>query len=119
MATIHANTQLKTGDIVNGLSGLKDCESGRCLNLRLDGKAVAPEGWPSVCQPPHVRYFYVNLNLHEHNPSVPPYKSLQVDVATKQEAVNLLKQFYAGYSDSNFGCAEEPITKSFAEALER
>ena len=119
MATIHANTQLKTGDIVNGLSGLKDCESGRCLNLRLDGKAVAPEGWPSVCQPPHVRYFYVNLNLHEHNPSVPPYKSLRVDVATKQEAVNLLKQFYAGYSDSNFGCAEEPITKSFAEALER
>ena len=119
MATIHANTQLKTGDIVNGLSGLKDCESGRCLNLRLDGKAVAPEGWPSVCQPPHVRYFYVNLNLHEHNPSVPPYKSLQVDVATKQEAVNLLKQFYAGYSDSNFGCAEETITKSFAEALER
>ncbi len=119
MATIHANTQLKAGDTVNGLSGLKDCESGRCLNLRLDGKAVAPEGWPSVCQPPHVRYFYVNLNLHEHNPSVPPYKSLRVDVATKQEAVNLLKQFYAGYSDSNFGCAEEPITKSFAEALER
>lgn len=42
MATIHANTQLKTGDTINGLSGLKDCESGRCLNLRLDGKAVAP-----------------------------------------------------------------------------
>ena len=119
MPTIHANTQLKTGDTVNGLSGLKDCESGRCLNLRLDGKAVAPEGWPSVCQPPHARYFYVNLNLHEHNPSVPPYKSLRMDVSTKQEAVNLLKQFYAGYSDSNFGCAEEPITKSFVEALER
>ena len=119
MPTIHANTQLKTGDTVNGLSGLKDCENGRCLNLRLDGKAVAPEGWPSVCQPPHARYFYVNLNLHEHNPSVPPYKSLRMDVSTKQEAVNLLKQFYAGYSDSNFGCAEEPITKSFVEALER
>ena len=119
MATIHANTQLKTGDTVNGLSGLKDCESGRCLNLRLDGKAVAPEGWSSVCQPPHARYFYVNLNLHEHNPSVPPYKSLRMDVSTKQEAVNLLKQFYAGYSDSNFGCAEEPITKAFVEALER
>lgn len=42
MPTIHANTQLKTGDTVNGLSSLKDCESGRCLNLRLDGKAVAP-----------------------------------------------------------------------------
>ena len=42
-----------------------------------------------------------------------------MDVSTKQEAVNLLKQFYAGYSDSNFGCAEEPITKAFVEALER
>lgn len=43
MATIHANTQLKTGDTVNGLSSLKDCESGRGINLRLDGKAVVPE----------------------------------------------------------------------------
>ena len=54
MATIHANTQLKTGDTVNGLSGLKDCESGRGINLRLDGKAVVPEEWAAPCSPPTI-----------------------------------------------------------------
>ncbi len=28
MATIHANTQLKTGDAINGLSGLKTAKAG-------------------------------------------------------------------------------------------
>lgn len=54
MATIHANTQLKTGDTVNGLSSLKDCESGRGINLRLDGKAVVPEEWAAPCSPPTI-----------------------------------------------------------------
>lgn len=54
MPTIHANTQLKTGDTVNGLSGLKDCESGRGINLRLDGKAVVPEEWAAPCSPPTI-----------------------------------------------------------------
>lgn len=54
MATIHANTQLKTGDTVNGLIGLKDCESGRGINLRLDGKAVVPEEWAAPCSPPTI-----------------------------------------------------------------
>ena len=49
MATIHVNIQLKAGDTVNGLSGLKNCESGRGINLRLDGKALPPQGWLSPC----------------------------------------------------------------------
>ena len=40
MTATDISNQLKIGDKVNGLSGLKDCGSGRCVEIRLDGRAV-------------------------------------------------------------------------------
>ena len=62
MSHIPANIRLQAGDTVNSLTGLKDCASGRCINLRLDGKAVAPEGWAAVCQPPPAKKFFQITN---------------------------------------------------------
>ena len=62
MSHIPANIRLQAGDTVNSLTGLKDCASGRCINLRLDGKAVAPEGWAAVCQPPPAKKFFHIIN---------------------------------------------------------
>lgn len=70
MATIHVNIQLKAGDTVNGLSGLKNCESGRDINLRLDGKAVAPEEWAAPCSPSTIkggRHKIVSLYYAEYD----------------------------------------------------
>lgn len=62
MSHIPANIRLQAGDTVHSLTGLKDCGSGRCINLRLDGKAVAPQGWAAVCQPPPAKKFFQIVN---------------------------------------------------------
>lgn len=70
MATINANTQLQTGDTVDSLTGLQDCTSGRSINIRLDGKAVPPEGWAAPCQPqtiPAGRCIIVSLEYSEYD----------------------------------------------------
>lgn len=70
MATINANTQLQTGDTVDSLTGLQDCTSGHSINIRLNGKAVPPEGWAAPCQPqtiPAGRCIIVSLEYSEYD----------------------------------------------------
>jgi hypothetical protein len=124
MATIHANTQLKTGDTVNGLSGLKDCESGRCLNLRLDGKAVAPQGWKSVCQPPESDYYFtLEGSVAKFWPSAGHRRMLpKTSFRTRQEMIAAAETFYGKYftknrtSQPHNGEAEDPGS-SIAEQM--
>jgi|GEM_PF-1656649 hypothetical protein len=124
MATIHANTQLKTGDTVNGLSGLKDCESGRCLNLRLDGKAVAPQGWESVCKPPESDYYFtLEGSLGKYWPSAGHRRMLpKTSFRTRQEMIAAAETFYGKYftknrtSQPHNGEAEDPGS-SIAEQM--
>ncbi|MDO4693653.1 MAG: glycoside hydrolase family 19 protein [Eikenella sp.] len=90
---VNAAEKLKQGDVVSGLTGLKDCASGRCLNVRLDGKGVAPPGWQSVCEPPKRNGYYV---AYQVSVSYWPFghefvKSASGTTKTVEEAISIIK----------------------------
>ena len=45
----------KPGDSVPGLKNMRDCATGRCVNVNFTLPAPAPQGWDSVCRPPQSR----------------------------------------------------------------
>lgn len=40
------------GEEIPGLTGLHDCQSGRCVNVNFTMPAMPPEGWTDACTPP-------------------------------------------------------------------
>lgn len=66
----------KPGDSVPGLKNMRDCATGRCVNVNFTLPAPAPQGWDSVCQPPQIQqtpYFLAsNTKYNEKGASYPP-----------------------------------------------
>jgi len=49
---IFSVDNLTLGDLVKGLTGLKDCATGKPVEVRFDGQFTAPDGWEDPSTPP-------------------------------------------------------------------
>lgn len=49
---IFSVDNLTLGDLVKGLTGLKDCATGNPVEVRFDGQFTAPDGWDDPSTPP-------------------------------------------------------------------
>lgn len=70
--TSNASDKIDKNTDLSSMGGLFDCETGRCVNVRLNGQARAPEGWSAPCTPPDItnkpRYYYTaSGNLQTFN----------------------------------------------------
>lgn len=51
----------RNGDNASGIGPFYDCNTGRCVNVRLNGMVPPPDGWQDACTPPDtgtVKYIY-------------------------------------------------------------
>ena len=94
------------------------------MNLRLDGKAVAPRGWKSVCQPPESDYYFtLEGSVGKFWPSAGHRRMLpKTSFRTRQEMIAAAETFYGKYftknrtSQPHNGEAEDPGS-SIAEQM--
>lgn len=100
MPEINAAGKIGKNAGVFVLTGLKDCHTGRCINIRLDGQGKAPAGWDAVCKPPKEQDYYYRYRAgigywpfgSEFNQTTEDYQV----VKTAAEAVDGIKALLGG-----------------------
>lgn len=97
----------KGGDNIPGLKGLKDCNSGQCVNVNFTMPAMPPEGWESACEPPEqtpskCRYMLVTQDTYKGTTKTQWFDD-------RFEAFSAAKAFFysGGYPFMSFGSDEE------------
>lgn len=96
-----ASDPIEIGDDVGDMGELKDCSSGRCVNVRLHGKAPPPDGWSGVCTPPpnpETQYYYrVRAAKSYWVGGYPVDRIDDVDYRTRDQAASALSSFMGQY----------------------
>ena len=97
----------KVGDNIPGLKGLKDCDSGQCVNVNFTMPVMPPEGWNSACEPPKqtpskCRYMLVTKDTYKGTTKTQWFDD-------RFEAFAAAKSFFysSSYPFMSFGSDEE------------
>ena len=84
----------KPGDSVPGLKNMRDCATGRCVNVNFTLPAPAPQGWDSVCRPQQSQltsYFFASNTKYDKRGARYPSEYTKKTFPSRAAAVTWLK----------------------------
>lgn len=84
----------KPGDSVPGLKNMRDCATGRCVNVNFTLPAPAPQDWDSVCRPSQSRltsYFFASNTKYDKRGARYPPEYTKKTFPSRAAAVAWLK----------------------------
>lgn len=102
--TNDSDTRVTTTGSTTGFTGMTDCGTGQCINIRLDGNFVPPDGWDDPGTPPSDSTFVLGRTFTVT--TVPPrvldgpYATFGEAVAVKGEIINA--RIAQAYTDSAY-----------------
>lgn len=92
--TKRGDESIDEGNEIRGITDLRDCETGKCINVRLDGNALPPDGWESACKPPAAEQPDCLMQMHFYDSYKKTSKTVVVSDADAAFAATI--EFYEG-----------------------